>query len=431
MGALHCGWFIHGQWPHACPSPGMGGSMPDDLTSKAPPSDEQAVATFIALESSAVVVTDDCRAIAATLGVLGDALGVVSGAAEGGQPWGGFGIIGLPIMGALRAAKGLAGQLVKAQTGVSLPTWTEFVSSSTDQFETYLADLQRLQLLASQYRDGRAPDPDQVEDHLRVLGDVEWRTQAWKLVLGQIARLGQVVDAILATDLSSLEQSEQALPNEPPPSLTGTLQRRFKEVQSRTIDRTGDMREWVLRPFVEVRDQVRDLPSQVDHLSQEVTLLEVLLELEIASLGALVHQTPTEAAQVTGLRISAVVMIPELSKELAVARTRVADLESWLERLAASDDTVPAGARTVLEAEYRTELASARVRLAQLEERAGEFRRTAPAVIEACRAWTRRELDLLDARQRIEGPGVDDSRRPLLLRETRRLDDAEALVSGF
>ncbi len=401
-----------------------------------PSIDEQVHTTFATLDRSAGRVVEQATRISDTLGALDEALSHVAGASGGGsQEWGGFGLVSLPIVGALRAARALAGQYVKQQTGSSLTSWTDFVESSATLFDGYLAELAAIRSTIERYRrSGAGPlDIDRTSDDVRQLTEARWRTAAWKVVLTRVAQLGQVVEAIFATDLGALDVPEPGASAADPPGLAGSLQRRFKEVQSRTLDRTSDMREWVLRPFVDVRDRIKELPAQVERLSREVALFEVLLELEVAALRAALGQVPAEEVRVLGLRISAGVVIPDLADRLGATRAEVAAHEAWLTAL---DDHTRSGqvapdVAGVLRSQYREGLAAGAERLAELERQAEVWRRSGPAMIADCSAWVRRELDILAAREAVEGPGVDLSRRPLLLRERERLTEAQALVAAL
>src|SRR3954451_21748233 len=124
----------------------MIGSVPLVPTSEpveilAVPSIEAVRGTFAAMDRTVAMVTADCRTVDETLSGLNEALGTISQSAGVSQQWGGMGLIGLPIMGAIKAVKGLAGQYVKQQTGTPLATWTELVANSTAQVEAYLSGL--------------------------------------------------------------------------------------------------------------------------------------------------------------------------------------------------------------------------------------------------------------------------------------------------
>ena len=395
--------------------------------------------SFVALRRTVTAVQSDCREVAETLEALEDALAVVThggGGGQGGtggQALAGFGLIGLPIAGAMRAVKALASQYVKQQTGVPLGTWTEFVTSAASGFQSYLADLERVSDLAEKQRqsgDGII-DATRIRKDLKVLDDIRWRTTAWKAVLGRVAQLGQVVDAILQVDLSSMEgESGEADRPEAPSGFSSTLQRRLKDVQHRTTDRSGDLREWVMRPFLDVRDKVRLLPNQVAHLSREVGLLELFLELEQAELRSLAGQVPAADARIVQLRVAASVLLPELVHDLAEARAGVQAVEAYQRRLdtAHAEGSVGVLAHERLTAEYHHALTEARSRLAELEAQAARWRHEGAAILQACTDWTTVELDVLAARRVAEQADRDDVRRPLLERERDRLGEARTLL---
>ena len=410
--------------------------------------------SFLALRRTVAAVQADCAEVAETLEALEEALGVVTqgggagGAGGGGvQALAGFGLVGLPIAGAMRAVKGLASQYVKQQTGVPLRTWAAFVTSASGEFQAYLSELERISDLAEKQRqspDGEV-DATRIRKDLKVLAEVRWRTAAWKAVLGRVSQLGQVVDAILQVDVQAVEAETATATGETGPSeapsggsglsglsgLSGTLQRRIKDVQHRTTDRSSDLREWVMRPFLDVRDRVRQLPSQVARLAQEVGLLELLLELETAELSVVAGHLSADETRIVRLRVAASVLLPELVHDLALARSTVTDLEGYLRRLdgGRDDGTVGAVAHERLATEYAVELEAARLRLADLEGQRGVWRREGPQILQACEDWATLELDVLTARRIAEQADTSADRRALLERERSRLAEARAMLS--
>jgi len=404
--------------------------------------------SFLALRRTVAAVQADCAEVAETLESLEEALAMVTqgGAGGGTQAMSGFGLVGLPIAGAVRAVKGLASQYVKQQTGVPLSTWAAFVTSASSEFQAYLAELERISDLAEKQRqspDG-AVDATRIRKDLKVLADVRWRTTAWKTVLGRVAQLGQVVDAILQVDVHAVEvetgtATGEAAPPEAPAGLTGltglggTLQRRIKDVQHRTTDRSSDLREWVMRPFLDVRDRVRQLPAQVARLAQEVGLLELFLELETAELSGLAGHLAADETRIVRLRVAASVLLPELVHDLAQARSTVADLEAYQRRLDAGRDqgTVGPVAHARLSTEYAAELSTARARLADLEAQQEVWRRDGPQILQACEDWTTGELDVLAARRVAEQADKAADRRALLERERGRLEEARTLLAAL
>ncbi|HEY6749511.1 MAG TPA: hypothetical protein VI357_27810 [Mycobacteriales bacterium] len=378
--------------------------------------------TFLALDRTVETVGSDCRSVAETLGALSDALATITQNTGSGQQFLGAGLVGLPIAGAIKAAKSLAGQYVKQQTGVPLSAWTELVSSSSAQFDAYLAQLEAVAAVSRRHR-GAELEPA-AEDQ-QVLLDARWQTRGWKQILGRVAQLGGLVDAILEAN-----RGDEPAPEQAAGGFSGSMQRRLKEVQSRTVEKSGDLREWVLQPFVDLRDRVRQLPRQIEHLAREVALLEVLLDLEIAELRACLGQIPAAEARIVGLRVAAGVILPELAQRLADTRRRALDYRTYLDRLDGGRraGTIDERAYAVLSAEYRAGLDQAMAELAGVEAQADVWRREGPTVLHACVDWVQLELDVVAARALTEQRTTDE-RRVLLQRERDRLIEAGQVLA--
>jgi hypothetical protein len=407
-------------------------SEAESVEALAVPSIEAVRGTFAAMERTVEMVAADCRTVAETLSGLNEALGTISQSGGEAQQWGGMGLIGLPIMGAIKAVKGVAGQYVRQQTGTPLATWTELVANSTAQVEAYLAGLGTVADLAQRYSAsaGTSVDPRQAAEDEATLRAIRWQTQAWKQVLGRVAQLGRLVDAILAADVGAeSEPSEQAAPAKLA-GFSGSMQRRIKDVQSRTTERSGDLRQWVLQPFVDLHDRVRQLPSLTEQLADEVALLEILLELEIVELRAGRGEIPPAEARIVRLRVAASALLPELARRLADARRTTADYGTYLDRLdrarRAGEITEPAYA--ILGEEYRQGLQAGRDRLAALEAQADVWRRDGPALLRSCTEWVTLELSVVAARRLAEQQQAPDDRAGLLLRERDRLAEAGRLL---
>ena len=166
-----------------------------------------------------------------------------------------------------------------------------------------------------------------MQEDERILLDARWKTQTWKQVLTRVAQMGQLVDAVLQVELHRATKPEGEAGAARSSGFSATLQRTVKEVQSRSTERTGDLQEWVLRPFVEVRDQVRELPEQVNRLATQVALLELTLDLEIAELRVCAGRVPPAEATVVGLRVAASVLLPELAHGRDLARSQIRTFE--------------------------------------------------------------------------------------------------------
>jgi hypothetical protein len=400
------------------------------------PSIQTVRTTFAALNRTVDAVSAECRAVADTLEAMDAALQVVTQGGGAGQQWGGFGLISLPIVGAIRAVQGITSQYVRQQTGVSLNTWTDLVASSSAQFEAYLSQLDTVAALSQRYHGQAASELEidqlQAGKDQAILVDARWKTQAWKQILSRVAQLGRVVDAILQANITGGQAVPTADGAASSAGLPG-LQRRIKEVQNRTVEKSGDLREWVLQPFVEIRDRVRQLPRQTAQLSQQVALLEVLLDLEVAEIRACLGEISPTEARIVGIRVAAAVTLPELGQRLAAARQRALAHETYLARL---DAARHAGAVTdrvysILSEEYRDGLARSRTRLAELEAEADVWRRDGHAVLDACADWMTLELDVLTARTMAEQQEPGSDRRALLQRERDRVDEARNVLTSL
>lgn len=406
----------------------------DQVDALTVPTVEAVQATFDVMRRTVEDIEADCRSIAETLESLGEALEMFSGGGAGvGQELGGFGMISLPIVGVVKAVKGVAGQYVKQQTGHALGDWTDFVASSYEHFEAYLGQLQAVTAIAQRHR--RDLDAEQVKEDRAVLVDTRWKTQTWKQILQRVAQLGAVVDGILRVNVPGIENgpgpdgSSEA--RSPAGGFSSAVQRRIKDVQARATEKSDDVRQWILQPFMAQRDRAVALPAQTERLSHEVGLLEVLLELQIAELDVALGRVPAVQARMVGLRVAAVVVLPELARRLREERRNVAMFEAYLERLDAgrAAGAVPDDAYAALHDEYREAAGRAEAAVGELEEQADVWRREGPAVLAACDAWMRAELAVSAARRYVQQPEATAGSDVLLRRERERLDEVRVLMA--
>jgi hypothetical protein len=356
-----------------------------------------------------------------------------SGSTGMGQELGGFGAIGLPLLGVVKMAKSVAGQYVKQQTGHPLSDWTDFVTSSYQHFEEYLNQLHTVAAIAR--RDRRELDAEHVREDRAVLVETKWKTQAWKQILNRVAQLGGVVDGILrvnipgATDATGWDGAADA--RSPVSGFSSAVQRRIKEVQTRATEKSDDVRQWIMQPFMALRDRAVRLPGQTERLSHQISLLEVLIELQVAELDVSLGAVPAVQAQMIRLRVAADVMLPELARKLAEARLGLTEYVGYLQRLEAghAGGAIGDDAYAALHGEYQQAVTGAETSLRALEQQADAWRREGPAVVAACDAWMQRELAIAAARRYVQQPeaaGTD----ALLRRERERLEEVRALMAG-
>ena len=396
---------------------------------------EAVQATFDVMRRTVERIEADCRSITETLEALDDALEMFSSTTGLGQEVGGFGIIGLPLLGAVKMVKSVAGQYVKQQTGHPLSDWTDFVGSSVHHFEDYLGQLQTVAAIAE--RDRLELDAEHVMQDRAALVETKWKTQAWKRILNRVAQLGGVVDGILRVNLPGGEDvpgRDGGYDARPPVGgLSVTLQRRIKDVQTRATEKSDDLRQWVLQPFMALRDRAVRLPGQIEHLSHEVTLLEVLIELQLAELDASLGAVPAVQTRMIRFRVAANVVLPELARQLAEARRSLSEFDMYLERLDAgrAAGVITDDAYAALHSEYQHGRTRAEATVRALERQADVWRREGPAVLAACDAWMQVALAVAAARRYVQQPEAPASSDLLLTRERDRLDEVRVLVDAL
>ncbi len=411
----------------------MSDSPDPDRAEAAPadPSIDTVRATFASIQRTARSVDDGCGEISTTLRLLGDALGSVTQSPGASQSWGQMGLLGLPVQGAMRAARAAANNYVRQQTGASLVAWLALVTDAAHEMEQYGARLAQVSAMAHRYA-GERPGPTAGED-AAALAELRWETAGWKAWLGRISQVGQVVEAVLQADIGSLPvEDEAAAADSGGSGFGGALRRRIEDAQSRATDRSGELREWLMRPLLDVRDSVRALPGRVESLARDVALLEVLLELQETQIRACIGEVTAGEASAVGVRVAAEVVVPELAHGIAEARERVDSLERRIELLAgdAGSGKVEQQARNRLTQEYRSRLRTERSRLADLEAEAETWRTTGPAVLDAATDWVRLELEVLAARQSV-GDHEHAEREVPLRRELEYLGDARTLLAAL
>lgn len=398
----------------------------DHSWSSGTPPDESLRVTFAALDRNVGTIVSECRTIGQTLDRVDEALGVFTDTGDG-QGLGAFGLVGLPILAAVRAVRGMAARYVNEQTGTSLDQWTELVADASQSFDTYIHALEGLQNISGQFR---TEESRVSADDLETLTDVRWQTQAWKQVLGRVSHLGQVIEAVLNSDVPADEPTDPR--DDESAGLSAAFQR-FKGVPRWTSDKTDGLSEWVLRPFVEVRDAVQQLPRQVGHVATEVALNEILLELALTQARAQRGDVDPTAARVIGRRVAVEILVPELLQELTETRQRSREIEGNIGRLTRAHSTGRVGQhayRNLLD-EYEHDLAACRGQLKQLQALADGWGQHITSIIDECTKFTQQDLELLAARSIAEEVDTTADRRLLAERELTHLRDVRQLAASL
>ncbi len=326
---------------------------------------EQYAQTVTSIGHSADLVAARARSIGQTMDALSDAFTLITGDDER-QSLGALGLAGVPLMATWRAIRSAAEQLVGQRTGQPLSEWTEFVDVASDQFDAYGQTLDRVSEWTRSHSagDGRPP----TEEHLTILSDVRVETQAWKVLLGQVARISSLVDAVLESRNTETAEPEPAktargwrdgLKDLVPPGVMETM----------ASVGTTDIRDWLFRPLLDLRDQVERLPASVTELTEEVSILEVKLDLAVAQARASLGQLMDGDVDIIELRVAGTVLVPSLMTRLSDARTDVENRRRHVSRLDELRDggTLDEEIESRLRARYRQELATAEQHLAGVE----------------------------------------------------------------
>ncbi len=384
--------------------------------------------TLDGIGHSAGLIASEARSVGQTIDALNEAFAGVIGDGDR-ESFGGFGLIGLPLMATWAAIKKAAEQYVGQRTGQSLKDWMTFVEAASEQFDEYILVLESLQRFAVARDEAETRETDH-GDRER-LSDVRHTTQAWKVILDRVARIGHLVDAMLAA-----QTAEETVVEDPAPDnrskWASKLQDKVTEAVSQTSLGTAELREWLFRPLVELRDQVQELPAAVARLGEEVAMLEVKLELAIAQLEVRSGTITDDDVGVMQLRVAGTVLLPGLIAELERVEGEREERQrhrTRLQELHAAGEIGDA-VRDRLDETYAAELDLVDRQLAGLTDQMAAWRTEGPDAIAACLSWIDAELELLRGRRLVEQEEHIEDRIELLETERRRLVSVQQFLDG-
>ncbi len=396
-------------------------------------------AACLALDRNATTLAGSCREIRDTLASLDAALGGISHV--GGAP-GDYGIIGLPIQAAIKAARGVATQVVRQQTGTSLDEWTKIVASTVEAFDDYV---DCLTATSATLRDVRSDESATTATLAASLQELEWRTREWRPVLVNLGQVGELLDAVrigitrgTPDDAAQVEQAPtQQIPA--PQATTEKLKTGFKKATTKAtgavtsavstvVAKPNPWQDVLLAPFVDVAERVQGLPTTVQVVSEDVQMLEVLIDVAQAQVAVALGASSREEAQLVAVRAHAVVDIPHVVRAIEGAREEIATTEATIARLAGAVDAgrIDPSTATELDAEYRESLAESHARLQQYEHRLAVWRREGSVRLHACIDAATARLRVLNARGIAEDTDEYDDRVRLLRREIAMANKAAA-----
>jgi hypothetical protein len=201
--------------------------------------------------------------------------------------------------------------------------------------------------------------------------------------------------------------------------------------------------EWTARPLLDLKGRVERLPSQLEMLTGDVTLLEVLLDLQMAGLLVDLGEMSDAEASLVEMRLAASVWLPELATTLEEAHRQASAYQVRIERLerAHSEGQVGDRAMVILREEYGAELAEVDATIRRLTANADLWREHGPTVLDGCERWVTGEIDLIRAREYAEyeerqtvseeAAARDRDRLALLERERDRLRGAAEVLAAW
>ncbi len=344
----------------------------------------------------------------------------------------------------MKTVMSIASRLVKQKTGLSLESWSEFVSSAHNEFEEYLAQLVMIAGLSPKYdamtSDTIELDLVQIEQDMDLLREVRLKTRLLKPIMGKVSQVSQVVDAIL----ESKEQIEhEDKPSEEKPKETTTFGGSFHKVQQRLVDAAKEkavggqakLPDWLMSPIYQIKERTMQLDSQISLLSKSILSLEDLLDLEIAQIQAVLGQIPTQDIDILSVRVAAHVTVPQLKEQLSEAKEQVSTFETYLEKLNAMHDSGKMGDNVYhsLLSEYKDGLSDAEGLLKSLQIEAEAWKSQVTPRLQTGLTLMQDELEMVKVRKKVGqlSHREFDERTAGLTKEIHRLEEAIQILASL
>lgn len=383
-----------------------------EVENKVIPSTNTIQATYNAIKRLVENTIEGGQTIVETLHELDDSLNILNNSTTLNNGWSSLGIFALPIPIAMKTAMSIANRLVKQKTGLSLESWSEFVSTAHNQFEDYLAQLAMVAGLSPKYdaitSDTIELDLVQIEQDVDLLREVRLKTKLLKPVMGKVSQVNQIVDAIL----ESKEQIEQEdRPGEEKPKEATTFAGSFLKGQQRWVDAVKEkavggqekLPDWLMSPIYQIRERTRQLDSQVSLLSKSILSLEDLLDLEIAQIQAVLGKISTQEIDIISVRVAAHVTVPQLKEKLSGAKEQVSIFQAYLEKLNAIRESGKMGDNVYqsLLSEYKDGLSSAQALLKILQKEAEDWKSQVTPQLQIGLIWMQEQLEMVKVREKV------------------------------
>jgi hypothetical protein len=397
-------------------------------------------AACLALDRSATSLAESCGEIRSTLSSLDAALGGMAHA--GGAP-GDYGILGLPIQAAIKAARGVATQVVRQQTGSSLDEWTMVVAGTVAAFDDYVDCLATTSASLRISGSNGVVSPEALAERLQ---ELEWRTRDWKPVLVHLGQLGGVVDAVrtgitASTREEDAEAVDGAAPRQEPRAAADKFVTGFKKATnkatgavtsavSNVVAKPNPWQDVLLAPFVDITERVEALPRTVQAVTTEVETLELLVDVAQAQVAVALGESSPEEARLVAVRAHAVIDVPALARDIERTRAQVAAADAAIDRLAGAvgDGRIDTTTGAALDAEYREARRTAEARVRQLDATLAAWRDEGTAMLDTCIEAATAQLRTLEARAIAEDTDRYADRCHLLRHEITLAEQASAHV---
>jgi len=312
-------------------------------------------------------VLDLAREIFQSLGVsTGISLAVVSPLA-------------LPIPIAMKAVSLAFSKLIENRTGLSLQSWSSFVSSVKTQFDDYLQQLDKVSKLSeNEFGEDESPDDLalKLENHEELLRATRFKTRIWLPVLNKIVQINQLVEAFIearkSTSAGTQEQpSLPAIESSKPDwknklgsfgELASEIAGKAKEygtVLGDEINRFSvehkELFEYIAAPITDMKTKTINLRNNIDKLSQSISYFDNLLELQLAQFQAKLGKISPTEVELLEQRVAVLITIPGLHRKADDVEKQISKYQNYLKNLD-QPTQIHGDVCTALKEEYRVQV---------------------------------------------------------------------------
>jgi hypothetical protein len=408
-----------------------------DIKSLITPSVRTIKATFDEIGVSTQHIKTDIDSINDTLQVISDTLNIFSGSTNLGAQFGMAGPVGWTIPATIKLATNVVSKYVTKRTGISFISWVDFVNSTLVKLGEFVEQLDKVAALTSKYDESAEAateiDIRQVNLDEELLQGTQSKTKIWKPILGQIAKLSEVIDAIIVAQEESTKETG-LLPEDN--DISSDIKKMFSVV---TGDKARGWQEQVVKlmfsPVYELKDRTQELGNQTRRLTNSISILENLLELEIAQIQAYSGKIPSHEIEILGARIAATITVPQLKDKLIKLNQAIVHYKSILERLdkERKKSRISDKIYKTLQAEYHANLEETFSLLKEVEMQANIWKTTGIPLVEEGINWMQEELEIIRVRKLVGQLTLEElkQRSKEINREIIQLEKAKQILTSL